>query len=354
MLTPRGFQLAEGLGHYLKSIYDKTFNLEVWGCKALDLKYSRTDNAERTKATAQAILKGMFPVCKIMLPFSPTGIPDPYFFPVQSKLCKRNNYRAHYAVKKRIGSYKKLLEHFHEKIILIQSITGCCAPTLCQIPSKSCTFMNLPGGLKQTGKISGPLQRTQEIVETFILEKAEGFTGRNWGWGKVNDDVLTFLSPLHTAYHDLVNRTPYLARIGGSNLAALIFNSIREATLKENLPPLVLIIGHDTNVDHVGVLFGLNWKPKNYVKNQVPPASGLVFELYYHPQTKTYSVRTYFITQTLEQMANLQLASEYPPEWILLQNPHCGSTDCNYDTWSRLIHQNLDKTCTSKDLKTAF
>lgn len=356
-LSPHGFKLIVGLGEYFRKIYDTPLGLTQKSCSALDLQYSRTDNAPRSKDTTQAFLTGFFPTCALKISSSPSDIKDPYFFPTLAKICIPNYSIGYQEVLERIGSYANLLQKFSTPLALLQEITGCCHPTLCEkIP---CSLLDLPGQLEKDGRVGGPFSVAQGLIEDIYLEKAQGFPKKDIGWGKIDDAVIAELDPIHVTRHDLSYRTPYLAKTQGSSLAALIFASIKEAINQDDAPPIVLLSGHDNNVDNIGALYGLTWTPKTYAKNQVPPASGIIFELYYYPSTKKYTIRSYFFTQTLDQMANLQLASQgYPPEWVPVKNEQCSSSDypeeCTYEEWSVLIQKNLDQTCIPTELQQVF
>ncbi len=353
-LTPHGFKLIQGLGAYFRTVYDKSLNLSEQDCKVIDLSYSRADNVERTRLTGDAFLEGFLPHCSINLSHTNAGSIDPYFHPLKAKVCKSNNTVAYQAVLEHIGSYDKLLQKYAASLALLQNITNCCKPALCK-GTTPCTLLNIPGTIQPNGEIRGPVNAANNLIESIYLEKAEGFPSKDIGWGKIDDSVITQLDPVHVEAHYLKYRIPYLAETQGSNLAALIFASIKEAVQNDAVPPFVLLVGHDDNVDNIGALYGLNWHPKTYAKNQVPPASCLVFELYYYPETKEYRVKSYFVTQTLDEMAKLQLASqETPPEWVAVQNAKCTSTGpsegCPYEEWAKLIQENLNKDCVTKDL----
>ena len=61
------------------------------------------------------------------------------------------------------------------------------------------------------------------------------------------------------------------------------------------------LIGHDTNLANVAGLLHLTWVADGR-RDDTPPGSALVFELWQKRGTSEYTVRTYFTAQTLEQM----------------------------------------------------
>ena len=354
LLTPHGAKLIQGLGTYFRTVYDKPLHLSEQECKVIDLNYSRTDNVERTKLTGKAFLEGFLPQCSIQIPTTNSASADPYFRPLKAHVCTPNSAIASQAVLERIGSYEKLLQKYASSLALLQNITNCCNPSLCK-GTTPCTLLNIPHVMNPTGEITGPFDVADNLIESFYLEKAEGFPSKDIGWGKVDDSVITQLDPVHVENQTVAHRISYLAQTQGSSLAALIFASIKEAVQNDAVPPLVLLAGHDDNIANISALFGLSWHPKTYIENQIPPASCLIFELYYYPESKEYKVKNHFVTQTLDEMAKSQLASqETPPEWVPVQNERCtsaGSEGCSYEEWAKLIQENLNKDCVAEDVR---
>ena len=71
---------------------------------------------------------------------------------------------------------------------------------------------------------------------------------------------------LHTAYADIVRRTPYVARVRGSNLLDHILNSLRQPYARNGSVPwlgkpgdaALVIVGNDTNLSNLAGMLGIS------------------------------------------------------------------------------------------------
>src|SRR5262249_34858539 len=77
--------------------------------------------------------------------------------------------------------------------------------------------------------LQGPLRTASTLSENLLLEYLEGFSGPQLGWGRLDAANLELVLGLHTAYADLMRRTPALARARGSNLLTRVRQSIEQA-----------------------------------------------------------------------------------------------------------------------------
>ncbi len=82
---------------------------------------------------------------------------------------------------------------------------------------------------KGTAGMSGPLSLASTLSEDLLLEYAEGMPADKLAWGRLTRENLLDVMSLHTAYADLMRRTPYLARTRGSNLLGYIVKAMEQA-----------------------------------------------------------------------------------------------------------------------------
>lgn len=328
-LTPHGYELVAGLGHYFRERYNEPLDISKEGCKILDKRYSRADKAPRTVETAKGFIFGLLPECQITLKTRT----------LTSSIDPKDYSKTMAAASQQLGDYQTAVERYRPELLLLQSILQCCSPVACnkKIP---CSIFEVSGAIKPPGRLSGPLAVGGLVTQNFVLERAEGFPPELVGWGKVNDAQLKQLEALSSLVHNVNNRTPLIAQLQGKNLLTRIQKSLEEGTKPSTPPRITVIIGHDTNVGMIAGLLGLEWTPKTYAKNFIPPASALVFELYYYPLQKKYTVKTYFVAQTLAQMAKLLAPTvDNPPEWVPTRNKLCQARDpaeCDYATWKKI------------------
>jgi 4-phytase/acid phosphatase len=175
------------------------------------------------------------------------------------------------------------------------------------------------------------------------------------GWGRVNESNMRQMMSLHALYSELSRRTPYLARVHGSNLLSHMLKSMEQAVAVKAVPgavgkpsdKAVVFVGHDTNICNLAGMLGLSWLIEGFQPDDTPPGGALVFELWRHPVTGAYTVRTYYMTQTLEQMRKaLPLTLDSPPAKAPVFVPGCSTADegfaCGWKQFRRTLETAID------------
>jgi len=110
---------------------------------------------------------------------------------------------------------------------------------------------------------------------------------------------------------------------------------------------VVVMVGHDTQISNFAGMLGLSWLIEGYQPDDTPPGGALVFELWHHPVTGEYTVRTYYTAQTLEQMRKaLPLTLDSPPAKAPLFVPGCSTADdafrCGWKEFHRTLEAAID------------
>jgi 4-phytase/acid phosphatase len=172
--------------------------------------------------------------------------------------------------------------------------------------------------------VKGTFATGSTLSENLLLEYTNGTVDP--GWGRLTKENLQQVMGIHTAYADLMRRTPYLAR-RGSNLLATIVHSLEQAAsgrpvegaLGKAGDALLVISGHDTNLSNLSGLLGLSWQLTGYQADDTPPGSALIFELRQNADGM-FDVRLRFVAQTLDQMRNLESG---PPQSQEVFMPGC-------------------------------
>src|SRR5262249_16109501 len=142
-------------------------------------------------------------------------------------------------------------------------------------------------------------------------EYTEGMSGDRFAWGRLDAAGLQHLMRLHTAYADLMRRTPHLARARGGNLLRAIFASLTQAVEGKPAstalgPPstdTLVIAGHDTNITNLSGMLDVSWLLPSYQRDDIPPGGALVFSLW-RMSSGRYTVRVQFLSQTMDEMHN--------------------------------------------------
>ena len=226
------------------------------------------------------------------------------------------------------------------------------------MPAGKASVADLPIEVVPDGKspglvtITGPLLIGQRCTEIFLLEYAEGMPLADVGWGRVNPRVLTELMRLHSVGFDLTEGTFYIAQEKASNLASHIGRTLEQAVKRAPVSGalgnpdtrLVVLAGHDTNLRNIAGLLGLSWWLDGTQREPTLPGGALVFELRRSRDDGRYSVRTIYVSQTLEQVRNLEpLGLENPPAVAPIFIPQCSGAAPGYDVPIERFQALLDR-----------
>ena len=109
---------------------------------------------------------------------------------------------------------------------------------------------------------------------------------------------------------------------------------------------LLFLVGHDTNISTVAGALGISWLIDGR-RDDTPPGGALVFEVWRSPKTKDYAVRTYYISQTMQQMRDMvPLTLTVPPARANIFVPGCSTAEkgyaCTFSGFQQSIHAAID------------
>jgi len=107
------------------------------------------------------------------------------------------------------------------------------------------------------------------------------------------------------------------------------------------------VVGHDTNIANLGGLLGLTWMVPGAPANPLLPGGALVFELRRGRGDGPWTVRAYYVTQTLDQMrAAVPLTLEHPPQVAPIFIPDCSGPGpgfaAPYERFAALLRRVID------------
>jgi 4-phytase/acid phosphatase len=210
--------------------------------------------------------------------------------------------------------------------------------------------------------LTGPLGAAQTIAESFLLEYTDGKKDEDVGWGRVNKSNLLEMMMLQEAYNDLALRTPYLARANSSNLLSHMLRSMQQGVRGKSVrgalgkpgDRALIVLGHDSDLSHFGSLLEISWALEGFQPNCRPPGAALVFEIWKEAATGKRTVRTYLMSQTLDQMRHLTpLGLETPPTRAPIFIPGCSTAGegwpCDWEKFQRVAGSAFDPAFTSLD-----
>lgn len=316
-LTPHGRELMKTMGGFYREYFSAL--LKQSGCA--DRAYFRADSAQRTLETARALAEGMLPGCKVEIHANPQDQKDELFDGSESGPARVDSQLALAAVAGRLGPDPQAIIAAHraafDTLNRLLNGTGKAAHSLFDEPFALTAN-------KGTVGMNGPLSLASTLSEDLLLEYTDGMSGNKLGWGRLTAENLEEAMSLHTAYAELLRRTPYLARTRGSNLLSYVVKALEQAASGKAEAPLLVISGHDTNLSNLSGMLGLSWLLPGYQADDAPPGGALVFSLW--KSGGRYSVRLQFIAQTPDQMHDwTALSKAHPPAIASVFVPGCSS-----------------------------
>lgn len=363
-LTARGKTLMKLFGEYDRAYLAKAGLLSPAGCADAGRVYFWADSDQRTLETGRAMAAGMLPGCEVEVHALPEGKADPLFSPIAADVGHPDRAVAAAAVSGRIGGHPEaLLEAYRPALETMQYVLSGCKPgAKCpqELKPPKQSLLEIPAAVEagkgdKLAEMRGPLATAATLAQNFLLEYANGMAEKDIGWGRVNKSNFLQLMGLHTAYADLLRRTPYIARAQASNLLSHIVKAMEQAAGGKAVPGalgkpgdrVVVLLGHDTNISNISGMLGLSWLIEGDQRDDTPPGGALVFELWQRPATAEYTVRTYYMAQTLEQMRKaLPVTLNSPPAKAPLFLPACSAANegfaCGWKAFQRTVEAAID------------
>ena len=327
-LTGHGYSGAVEMGRYRGAVL-RNAGLIPAGCPDAKHLLVHASPLQRTKATAQALLDGMFPGCG----FQPTyvaGKQDALFQANEMSFAALNPEKAKAQILKALGgSVEAAQKRYAPFEHTLREITC--------LPDANCPYGQEPWKLVQNEKgrfsIKG-LSAGANMGEVFRLEYSQGLPLEKVAFGHARTPAeVSSLMVLTKAKYDFLNDIPYIASRGASELMNQISLELKQGTAlaakdATGAPPdvpLMLLVAHNTNISYLRTMLGFGWKLGDYLENNIPPVGTLQFERYKEVKTGDYFLRIAFEAQSMDQIRNLtQLQGQAKP----LNSDFKSANDC--------------------------
>lgn len=355
-LTPHGYQLMKNFGAFDRSHLADAGLLAPEGCADAANVTIVADSDQRTRETGKAIAEGMFPGCSIEVRAQPEGSNDPLFHPLETSAAHVDRATAVAAVSGRIGGDPaNLAEVYRPQLTALDHILAGCG----KVPAtnaKRTSIFDVPASLGEGKKdhpveMRGPISTASSLSENLLLEYTDGMTGTNLGWGCLDEPTLRNILDLHEAAAEFAQRTPAISPVYAANLLNAIVFSLEQSAggkamsgaLGKPSDRVLFLAAHDTNITTVAGTLGLDWIVDGR-RDDTPPGGALVFELWRGPGERSYSVRAYYIAQTLDQMRETRvLTAGNPPPRAQLFIPGCSEADqaCTLSDFAATVRRTL-------------
>jgi 4-phytase/acid phosphatase len=327
------------------------------GCEDASHVTIRADSDQRTRETGKALAAGLFPGCTLAVKALPEGQADPLFHPLATGVWQPDSALATAALSGRIGGdANNLTEAYRTQLAALDMILANCGSPVTR-EAKRMSLLDIPAKLApgrnaQQAQLRGPLNTASTLTENLLLEYTQGMDGSNVGWGCVDGEKLRSLMELHTAAADFTRRTTVIARPEVSNLLDHVRRALEQSVTGKPIvgaPSMpsdraLFLIGHDTNLTNIAGLLNLTWIVDGR-RDDTPPGGVLIFELWKSRATGSYSVRTFYSAQTLEQMRSTStLSVSNPPQRVPVFLPGCSQQElaCSWPSFSESLRQAVD------------
>lgn len=307
-LTGHGYSAVVEMARYRASELRER-GLFSDACPSTGEVYAWASPMQRTRATAEAMLDGLFPGCGLQAGSVP-GDMDALFQADKMGFAPLDEKKAREGILKSLGGSEEVARRRLEPTLdKLQK-------AVCQ-PGKPCPFVGEPWKLarKEDGRFAvDGLTVASDMGETFRLQYSEGLPLDQVAFGHARTPAeVSALMELHKAKYDFINDTPYIATRGGSQLMNQIALAVRQGTELERNDPLgnppstslLLLVAHDTNISYLRTMLGFTWKLGDYPQGNIPPGGTLAFERYVESKTGKRFVRVVFEGQSMDQIRNL-------------------------------------------------
>ncbi|WP_435639846.1 histidine-type phosphatase [Carnimonas bestiolae] len=332
-------------GHGYKGVADQAaYQLADWRARGLRLKDSAgcplsdqlfiwSDVDQRTKATGLALADGMFPGCGLAPHFS-AAQQDPLFSQASLGLSPLDTHKVRQRVLARMGgSPQAAARHYQHAVAQMRRV-------VCSDAKDACGFLDEPWGVafSKSGKakLTGPVSEGSSIAETIREQYSENMPIAQVAFGHGRDaNTVRELMALHAAKYDLLSDTPEYARHGGSLLLEQMLAALSPDNA-DNAPrahldalnrPLVMLVGHDTNIAQVQTMLGFNWQLPGYPRNDIPPGGSLELQRYRNLADNSQWLRVVFRARSLDQWRRLSpLDARHPLPAAELNGEGCRAT----------------------------
>jgi 4-phytase/acid phosphatase len=208
-LTPRGRTLMTLMGGYYSEWLAREQIIDRRSCASAAQIYIWADTDQRTLETGRALAEGLLPSCEIRV-HSFDGKDDPLFDPIAAGLVQQD-----------------------------QAASDRAAALMKEAPASHREAFGALGEILSSGSAAqrvDTLNTASTLTENLLLEYANGFEGKDLGWGRLNERNLFQVLKLHTVYADLTRRTSALARTRGGHLMSRILASMDQAVRERPAP----------------------------------------------------------------------------------------------------------------------
>ncbi|PYD78048.1 histidine-type phosphatase [Komagataeibacter sucrofermentans] len=341
-LTEHGQRDLSLMGMALGQYYREAGVLPAQGCRAGELAVWSDAADRRTLQTGDIMGHAMIPGCPVTPGSLPPGVHDPVFndLPGQASSTLRQAIMTDLstALARDRNTRPPSVRLAQEMAQAIIQPAGCTSGLPCYTaPDRAVWSNNAP-------HLSGGLSQSAEVAENMLLEYAQGMPCAHIGWGHpAMRHAIDTLQPAHTYASQLLRRLPAVAFPRGHILAGMIMDLVTGKAVREPngdmiaaTTPVILFAGHDSTLDMLAAIFGLNWSFAD-MPDPTGPDTTLGFETWRMPNGQR-QVRVVIFHQALDALRMEQFVA-IKPDILTLQACHHEQDDrCTMDNFTRIFN----------------
>ncbi|MFT8418342.1 MAG: histidine-type phosphatase [Acetobacter sp.] len=212
----------------------------------------------------------------------------------------------------------------------INTLQAMLAPTACTTDQPHCLRAQASTLAWKKGKphLEGGVATGGTAAENLLLEYTQGMPAQAEPFGQhAPAPLIGQVFPLHTYESWLIRRLPTLAAHKGAPMDQTVRNALAGKPVA-GLPPiteqtkLVVLSGHDTNLDILATLYGLEWSFADQ-PDPTAPDTTLAFELWRTPHGPHVTVRLFH--QGLEALRTLTPPNPATDMQVIARGPSLGA-----------------------------
>lgn len=318
LLTPKGGEVEEQVGHYFRSWLSDNKLLPVKGCPEKGQLFTYANSLPRTIDTAKHFVSGAFPGCDVpVVNRVAVGTMDPVFNPIiTAEISDKFKADALASIAQHAGQggIDGLNQRLKPNYALLEQVMDYRNSKACK-QDKACDLAAQPSAVVLTqGKepgITGPLRLATGASDAFMLQYYEGFAPNQIAWGKVTSaEQWRKLEDLKNLYHETLFGSPAIATNAAAPLLTFIAGALDKSQAKTAdqqaaaQARVTLLVGHDSNI--ASLLAAL--KSKDYTLpgqyERTPISGAVVFQRWYDKKAAKNLMKIEYIYPTAQQIRN--------------------------------------------------
>ncbi|WP_206244752.1 histidine-type phosphatase [Novosphingobium terrae] len=343
LLTLHGAEALTLLARWQAGQWRHLGLLPAHGCPSPRDLTLHANATERTIASAHALAEGLAPGCDLPVEHKPLGQHDALFEPMEAGTATVDGQQAAQDVNRYTGGAPAMAARQAPALSVMERILGC------DKTPKPCHLSTMPGAISASAdghglSLTGPIDKASGTAQVFLLEYMEGMPLAHIGWGRATPQAIAQVSPLHAALFDVFDRSPYMARRSGGELARQALTAL----FAPDQPRLTLLIGHDNNIAALTSLLGAGFQVPGLGRNDPPPGGALELALVRRPDGTAF-VKAFYVAATPDQVRHLtHFNPRHRPYEQALTLGLCARTACPAATFRQRLTARLLPTVTNR------